>query len=126
MLALDVSVRLSLRRVSFIVTSRFAEEFERCFGSRSDVELIVNVLDMRADRLELNAHGFGDFLVLVASGEQCQDFPFPLRQILEARPGRRAVLEETDQVSCNGLRHRRAAGFNLLDRLNQLGPQRVF
>ena len=67
------------------------------------MELIVNVLDMRADRLELNAGGFGDLLILVASGEQSQDFLLSLRQILEVRPSRRAVLEETDQLCAMGI-----------------------
>jgi hypothetical protein len=56
------------------VAALLAEEFHHRLVARVDLQFVVNVLQMGADRVEADAHVIGDFLVKAALGELGENF----------------------------------------------------
>lgn len=46
------------------------------FGSRTDVQFIVNVLQVRTNSFKADGQGIGNFLISIAFGQEPQDFLF--------------------------------------------------
>src|SRR5208282_3999194 len=99
--------------------ARAALQLHYRFGARGDVQFLVDVVNVFADRVETDAHRVRDFLVTESLGKQCQGFLLTFGKLVRLRGGSAQLVKIMHDLARDFSRHGRAAEPRFRDRFEQ-------
>src|SRR5207249_3159320 len=84
---LSSGIESSLKNAKICCPELSSAIFQRCFRSGMDVEFVVNVLQMPADRFHADTEAIGNLLIGKAMHHLIEHFPFADGQLLHPEGG---------------------------------------
>src|SRR5690606_33389625 len=106
-------------------STRFPEIFIYRFHAAPDMQLLVNVPDMRANGFDADLQRIRNFLVLISPGELAKNLLLAFCQIVGWWRCGRWLAKKLNHFAGDGIRHRSAARMNMGDALKALRQGRL-